>query len=237
MTDQHTVNKVYKTRIEPRIQKHQNGCWVLECSANPKRYPNIKIGDGLYKTHRIVFHHFNGLIADGIELSHSCNNRHCMNPGHMVPLNRSENVNRRTYKTVVDQIKSNILIDQNGCWVWQKNLNKDGYAHMFHQKKTLRVHRVSYKIFKGPIPSGLDIDHLCRNQRCVNPDHLEAVTTKENIRRSSAPGGRLYKTKTHCKNVHPRTMDESGQRGFCHPCRKAKYKRYDLKRNAKVGGG
>jgi hypothetical protein len=62
------------------------------------------------------------------------------------------------------------------------------------------AHRVSYELFKGPIPDGLQIDHLCRTTACVNPAHLEAVTQLENARRASAEI-------THCKNGHEYTLE------------------------------
>lgn len=91
------------------------------------------------------------------------------------------------------------------------------------------AHRVSYEKSKGPIPKGFVIDHLCRNGLCVNPDHLEAVTNKENILRGfGAPA--INARKTECKNGHPLKQPNlySSKRGkrICRQCdldwRKAK---------------
>lgn len=70
-----------------------------------------------------------------------------------------------------------------GCWNWLKSLNRDGYGQQFHNGALRAAHRVSYELHKAPIPNGKFLDHLCRNPRCVNPDHLEPVTNAENIRR------------------------------------------------------
>jgi len=65
----------------------------------------------------------------------------------------------------------------------------------------MTAHRAVYQLLVGPIPLGLQIDHLCRNRVCVNPAHLEAVTQRENIRRSDP--GKHHRNKTHCPHRHP----------------------------------
>lgn len=89
-----------------------------------------------------------------------------------------------------------------GCWLWTGPKNRYGYGIHSENHKSLKAHRWSYEYHKGPIPEGLQIDHLCRNRSCVNPDHLEAVTKKENTLRSQAPTA-LNARKTHCQNGHP----------------------------------
>jgi HNH endonuclease len=70
-----------------------------------------------------------------------------------------------------------------GCWLWQRSLMTSGYARVFREGRTRAGHREYYERHIGPIPDGLELDHLCRNRRCVNPGHLEPVTRTENIRR------------------------------------------------------
>lgn len=71
-----------------------------------------------------------------------------------------------------------------GCWVWQGTPSGD-YGMTTHQGGQIRVHRLAYTLAVGPVPEGLEIDHMCRNTKCWNPEHLEPVTTAENNRRAA----------------------------------------------------
>lgn len=71
------------------------------------------------------------------------------------------------------------------CWLWTGTLNIAGYAYRNHRAGSRLVHRRHYEEAYGTVPPGLDLDHLCRVRRCVNPDHLEPVTRSENARRGA----------------------------------------------------
>jgi len=78
-----------------------------------------------------------------------------------------------------------------GCWRWIGMLDKAGYGRIRDERgragESLYAHRVAHIRWKGPIPEGCEVDHLCRNRWCVNPDHLEAVPHKTNMRRGMSP--------------------------------------------------
>ena len=113
------------------------------------------------------------------------------------------------------------------CWVWKGYLRK-GYAHAQFDGRVQSIHKLLYEVCYGPVPEGLELDHLCRNRTCVNPEHLEAVTHVENMRRGAVKGGILWQPVSECPQGHPYSPDNTyvNKRGtrVCLTCKRAGYK-------------
>jgi hypothetical protein len=92
--------------------------------------------------------------------------------------------------------------DSASCWEWQGSQRGQGYG-VFHTKQTgsIGAHRVAYMAVKGEVPENYQLDHLCRNRACCNPDHLEPVTSKVNTLRGVGPTA-VNSAKTHCIRGH-----------------------------------
>lgn len=111
----------------------------------------------------------------------------------------------------------------NNCWIWTAWKDKKGYGGFQYNGKTTRAHRFSYELFVGEIPQGLQLDHLCRNPTCVNPEHLEVVTIRENVLRGDIGNNHPNSKKTHCPKGHLYSgsnliIDNNGSRR-CKKCR------------------
>ena len=113
------------------------------------------------------------------------------------------------------------LDEASGCWLWTRSIYQ-GYGRVRSGGTWKPAHRVSYEAFLGPIPDGLHIDHLCRNPRCVNPNHLEPVTQAENTRRHFA-------LQVSCANGHAYDGQNTGRtrRGwrYCRACNRERMQR------------
>jgi len=124
------------------------------------------------------------------------------------------------HRPMEDRIMQNIVVNPTtACWLYTGSSDGKGYATIWvglknnGDRRRESVHRTSYQLFKGSIPKGLELDHLCRNPACVNPSHLEPVTHTENLQRglNSLKNVELRKAhgkiKTHCGNGHPKTEE------------------------------
>lgn len=151
------------------------------------------------------------------------------NPMAGKPLQRrDENPEQRFWRHVTPS--------HDGCWEWGGDRLPAGYGTFSCGGAKFYAHRFSYELHKGPIPEGLHIDHICRNTSCVNPDHLEAVTQRENTLRGESFGAKAQRT-NRCHNGHP--LDEAntyvrpgGTARDCRTCKREAQKRYMARKRA-----
>lgn len=104
----------------------------------------------------------------------------------------------------MQQLDRMYSIVDTGCWEWLGARDQKGYGGVSVGRKRLKAHRYIYEMLKGFIPKGLELDHTCRNRACVNPEHLEPVTHKENMIRAIP-----FRIKTHCKHGHEFTEENT----------------------------
>lgn len=97
---------------------------------------------------------------------------------------------------------------QTGCWIWMGARDTPGYGRVFYGGRLRGAHEAAYEWTRGPIPDGLTIDHLCRNKPCINPEHLEVVTMRENGLRGNSICAR-HARQTHCKRGHEFTPENT----------------------------
>ena len=137
-----------------------------------------------------------------------------------IPLDRSR-VCVDMYQKTTEQRFWSKVDKTNSCWEWIAGKN-NGYGQFKLNGKMINAHRISYILTKGSIPEGLQINHICRNHSCVNPDHLEAVTQKENVLKGIGACA-INSRKTCCILGHKFTeentyLDSVGR--HCKICRK-----------------
>ena len=118
------------------------------------------------------------------------------------------------------RLAAKVRTDDNGCWIWTGAVSSSGYGSAGYESKVWSTHRLTYELLVGPIPAGLQIDHLCRVKTCCRPSHLEPVDATTNIRRMAA-------TITECPRGHAYTEANT----YIHPthgsreCRECRAKR------------
>lgn len=146
--------------------------------------------------------------------------------------------------SLIERFEAKVVrVPESGCWIWTGCLSKSGYGKFGVGLHVKPAHRVSYETHVGPIPVGLQLDHLCRVTQCVNPHHLEPVTGAENVRRGTAAKvtRALHEAVTHCPQNHEYTAENTGRSEilagkysvrYCRQCKREKaMARYCEKRN------
>lgn len=134
---------------------------------------------------------------------------------------------------IKSRVLANVVRAESGCWVWAGRKDRHGYGLIKIGRTPRFAHRVSFEAWMGPIPEGLQIDHLCRVRDCCNPEHLEPVSSRENTMRSPVAPAAVNSRKTKCKNGHDLAgenlyVSPNGYR-HCRECRRQASARWRAK--------
>ncbi|MFF7795635.1 HNH endonuclease [Streptomyces sp. NPDC007991] len=124
----------------------------------------------------------------------------------------------------MDRITERVTVNDAGCWIYTGHLDRYGYGRISYEGKSREAYRIAYEHSVGPVPAGMELDHLCRVRQCVNPNHLEAVSPATNKLRSNSFGG-VNARKTACVHGHPYTSENTGYQNngkyrYCKECRR-----------------
>ncbi|MFK8844751.1 HNH endonuclease signature motif containing protein [Streptomyces sp. Ac-502] len=137
---------------------------------------------------------------------------------------------RRLSASPLERVFARSVAGPSACILWCGARTPQGYGQLYVSGRNLSVHRIAYAEFVGPIPGGLEIDHLCRVRHCVNPHHLRAVTHAENTRRA------IRSSLVICRRGHALTpenvyLHKDGIRE-CRVCKRARNNAYSARRRA-----
>ena len=129
---------------------------------------------------------------------------------------------------VLMKIKAMVELDEaTGCRLWTGGVNAKGYGRVSIKKRSLYVHRITFAIRNGEIPAGMVLDHLCRNPRCCNPDHLEVVSQRTNALRGNSPVATAVRSNRCCRGHEftPENTYTAAKTGY-RQCKTCNYIRY-----------
>ena len=125
-----------------------------------------------------------------------------------------------------------LYVDMSGdCWLWTGAKTPYGVFTLAISRVSIGAHVYAYELVNGPVPAGLELDHLCRNPPCVRPSHLEAVTGRINTLRGNTITA-LNAAKTACPRGHAYSGTDYSGRRICHPCQAENQRRYRERQEA-----
>ena len=169
-----------------------DSCW--DWTGFRKREAIFTFSGKRHSAMRVAYELHFGPIQAGQRVFHTCGNRFCVRPEHLLTGRRQQ----RSKQWLLQRVAK----APNGCWLWSKVKTGAGYGHFTMKGKTILAHRYSWELRHGPIPKHKVVCHQCDNPACINPDHLFLGSLKDNSR-----------DMVKKKRCHPR-------HGVTHPCHK-----------------
>lgn len=232
-----TPERVAET-FDKSIRINDDGCWLWIKTVGTSLFPNFR---GVYgkkiSVRRYAFESQFGAVPPELVFAVSCRKKDCVNPAHLRAVTQSESrllsdrTKRMNAVSIAEKIANNYSVDSaTACWNWNGALDSHGYGQITYHRDVIKAHRASYEYAKGLIPAGLVIDHLCRNTKCINPDHLEPVTLSVNNERGFSPSAQNGR-RDRCIRGHVFDFFYRGSRG-CKACRSAAQRRHQAKRRS-----
>src|SRR3990167_4248135 len=136
-------------------------------------------------------------------------------------------------KSLAEKFELAVIRRSTGCWEWNGCFDPNGYTRLYHAHRGIFGHRFSYEQARGPIPIGMEIDHLCRNTGCTNPEHLEPVPHRINVLRGIGTPA-VNAVKTACPRGHQydtsNTIRYPDGRRWCRKCKNQQAREYRRRR-------
>ena len=129
---------------------------------------------------------------------------------------------------IMERFWAKVEVSDSTCWEWTAGKSR-GYGGFWVGEHVVRAHRFLWEQINGVVPEGLELDHLCRNRRCVNPSHLEIVTHLENVKRGMT--GQYQVSRTHCPQGQPYDKENTysrpnGTNRECRTCTRQRNREY-----------
>jgi hypothetical protein len=130
-------------------------------------------------------------------------------------------------RSLIERFEQKFIPEPNsGCWLWIGAIDGMGYGRFKIGTRLHGAHRVSYELYVGKIPDGMDVDHRrCNNPLCVNPEHLQPAAHRHNVMRGRGACA-LNARKMHCINGHELPPFVPGKQRICRPCRRSYIREY-----------
>lgn len=129
--------------------------------------------------HQMAYRYMVGPLPKGTPLSHTCGDRYCCNPRHLVPHRKTSP--KDDLENAKQRLLNAVQYTDTGCWLYMRYVNRLGYGLTNYRGKTISAHRLMWRLHNGSIPAGAHVRHTCDTPACINPSHLVLGSHKDNM--------------------------------------------------------